>query len=78
MGSLGGRGGHTNNQQDNSGSLASGVSGSSTNTSSGSISAGGGQNSRVLNSDQANNGSQSVSMNGNTACALAGTGGALN
>jgi hypothetical protein len=56
--------------QGNSGSLYSAVSGSSTSARTGPVSAGGGESSLVLNSDQRNQNSQQVaSIAGSTACA---------
>ena len=56
------------NNQSNSGSLNSGVSGSSTNATTGAISAGGGSTDQVLNSTQNNTGSQASTVTGSTAC----------
>lgn len=66
------------NSQTNSGSVGSGVNGSSTNVGSGAINAGGGTNHQALNSDQSNSGSQSASVSGSSACTFARAGHALN
>lgn len=69
--------GSVQTSQSNAGSiLASGVSGSSTTSASGAIGANGGFTSQALNSAQTNNGAQTSSVNGSTACA--GYGGPLN
>lgn len=57
------------NTQSNSGSLSSGVSGSSTSATTGAISANGGRTDQALNSDQNNSGAQTASVSGSTACA---------
>lgn len=57
------------NTQSNSGSLSSGVSGSSTSATTGAISADGGRTDQALNSDQNNSGAQTASVSGSTACA---------
>lgn len=60
--------GSLGNNQSNSGTLNSGVSGSSTNSTTGAISAGGGRTDQVLNSTQNNTGAQASSITGSTAC----------
>lgn len=57
------------NTQSNSGSLSSGVSGSSTSATTGAISADGGRTEQSLNSQQTNSGAQTASVAGSTACA---------
>jgi len=66
------------NQQSNTGSVGSGINGSSTNVGSGAINAGGGSNRQVLNSSQSNSGSQAASVTGSSACSFAHAGHALN
>lgn len=56
------------NSQNNSGGLASGVSGSSTSASTGAINAGAGTSSQTLNSQQSNSGTLNTSVAGSTAC----------
>jgi hypothetical protein len=56
------------NNQSNSGTLSSGVSGSATNSTTGAISADGGRTDQVLNSTQNNTGAQASSITGSTAC----------
>jgi hypothetical protein len=54
--------------QANSGNLSSGISGSSTNSTTGAISADGGRTDQALNSLQTNAGTQTASISGSTAC----------
>jgi hypothetical protein len=54
--------------QANSGTLSSGVSGSSTSATTGAISADGGRTDQALNSLQSNSGTQTASIQGSTAC----------
>jgi len=54
--------------QANSGTLSSGISGSSTNSTTGAISADGGRTDQALNSLQSNSGTQTASIQGSTAC----------
>jgi hypothetical protein len=54
--------------QSNSGSLSSGVSGSSTSASNGAVTAGNGYTDQVLNSQQSNTGTLTASIQGSTAC----------
>jgi hypothetical protein len=60
--------GSLGNNQSNSGTLNSGVSGSSTNSTTGAISADGGRTDQVLNSTQNNTGAQASTISGSTAC----------
>ncbi|MBI5275968.1 MAG: hypothetical protein HY854_05855 [Burkholderiales bacterium] len=60
--------GSLGNNQANSGALNSAVNGSSTNSNTGPVSAGGSSTDQVLNSTQNNSGSQSASVSGSTAC----------
>jgi hypothetical protein len=60
--------GVVDSNQSNSGSLSSGVSGSSTNSTTGAISADGGRTDQALNSLQSNSGTQTASIAGSTAC----------
>jgi hypothetical protein len=54
--------------QANSGTLSSGISGSSTSATTGAISADGGRTDQALNSLQSNSGTQTASIQGSTAC----------
>ena len=54
--------------QSNTGNLSSGVTGSNSNSSTGTINAGGGQTSSALNSAQSNTGYQASTITGSTAC----------
>lgn len=60
--------GVVDSNQANSGTLSSGVSGSSTNATTGAISADGGRTDQALNSLQSNSGTQTASIQGSTAC----------
>ena len=60
--------GVVDSNQSNSGTLSSGVSGSSTNSTTGAISADGGRTDQALNSLQSNSGTQTASIQGSTAC----------
>ncbi len=64
----GGLGGGIDNEQSNSGEVASGVNGSSSSSSSGSVSTG--NSDQVLNNTQDNSGNQHASVEGSTACDL--------
>lgn len=57
-----------NSSQSNTGSLSSGVAGSSTSSSNGAVTAGGGTSDQVLNSQQSNTGMLTSSVQGSTAC----------
>ena len=63
-----GASGVLNNEQSSSGVLNSGVSGSQSNSTSGPVSAGGGQSSQVVNSEQNTEGVVSSTISGATAC----------
>lgn len=56
------------NNQSNSGTLNAGVSGSSTNATTGAISADGGRTDQALSSTQNNTGAQASTITGSTAC----------
>lgn len=60
--------GSISNGQSNSGSLASSVDGSNTNSATGPFSANGGTSDQVLNSNQTNSGSQTASVANSSAC----------
>jgi hypothetical protein len=60
--------GVVDSNQNNSGSLSSGIAGSSTNSTTGAISADGGRTDQALNSLQTNAGTQTASIAGSTAC----------
>jgi hypothetical protein len=57
------------NNQSNSGTLSSGVSGSSTSGATGAVAANGGSSQQALNSNQTNSGTLTASVSGSTACA---------
>lgn len=57
-----------NSNQSNSGSLSSGVTGSTTSSSNGAVTSGGGVTDQVLNSQQSNTGTLTSSVQGSTAC----------
>jgi hypothetical protein len=57
-----------NNTQSNDGALSATVTGSTTSSSNGAVTAGGGTSSQVLNSSQSNLGQQLASVTGSTAC----------
>jgi hypothetical protein len=60
--------GVVDSNQNNSGQLSSGISGSSTNSTTGAIAANGGRTDQALNSLQTNAGTQTASIAGSTAC----------